>query len=82
MDPSRQSLCCFNRPVTGLSAGGDAVMTRRDFETLFDRMEEYRAEHPNASDDEAFEYICRWNTDRQTARIEALKEDRREQHIA
>lgn len=57
-------------------------MTRRDFETLFDRMEEYRAEHPNASDDEAFEYICRWNTDRQTARIEALKEDRREQHIA
>jgi len=33
-------------------------MERRDYESLFDLMEEYRAAHPEADDDEAFEAVC------------------------
>lgn len=32
-------------------------MTREDAETLFDLMELYREEHPNCTDDEAFEAV-------------------------
>jgi len=46
-------------------------MERRDYESLFDLMEEYRVEHPTASDDEAFEAVCR---------LDIEKERRREQH--
>jgi hypothetical protein len=46
-------------------------MERRDYESLFDLMEEYRAEHPTASDDEAFEAVCHRDIE---------KERRREQH--
>jgi hypothetical protein len=31
---------------------------RRAYDSLFDLMEEYRAEHPEASDDEAYEATC------------------------
>lgn len=69
-------------------------MTREDAETLFDLMEIYREEHPDATDDECYAAVCVWNIDRVaarmsalkkdidrvTSRIEALKESRREQH--
>lgn len=31
---------------------------RRAYESLFDLMEDYRADHPDASDDECFEAVC------------------------
>jgi hypothetical protein len=46
-------------------------MERRDYENLFDLMNEYRIEHPAASDDECFEAVCRRDIE---------KERRREQH--
>ena len=33
-------------------------LERRAYDSLFDRMEEYRAEHPEASDDECYEHVC------------------------
>ena len=36
-------------------------LDRRDYECLFDLMEDYRADHPDASDDECFEAVCRLN---------------------
>lgn len=33
-------------------------LDRRDYESLFDLMEDYRAEHPDASDDECYEAVC------------------------
>ena len=56
-------------------------MTREDAETLFDLMEIYREEHPNCTDDEAFEAVCMWNIDRAAARCDAIKEDRRDTSI-
>lgn len=56
-------------------------MTREDAETLFDLMELYREEHPNCTDDEAYEAVCVWNIDRLAARIDALKEQRRDSSI-
>jgi hypothetical protein len=46
-------------------------MERRDYESLFDLMENYRIEHPGASDDECFEAVCHRDIE---------KERRREQH--
>ena len=56
-------------------------MTRNDAETLFDLMEIYKEEHPEATDDEAYEAVCIWNIDRIAARIDALKEERRDHYI-
>lgn len=56
-------------------------MTREDAETLFDLMELYHEEHPEATDDEAYEAVCIWNIDRIAARIDALKEARRDSSI-
>ena len=33
-------------------------LDRPAYESLFDLMEEYRADHPDASDDECFEAVC------------------------
>ena len=33
-------------------------LERRAYESLFDLMEDYRADHPDASDDECFEAVC------------------------
>jgi hypothetical protein len=46
-------------------------LDRRDYESLFDLMEDYRTEHPEASDDECFEAVCR---------LDIEKERHREQH--
>lgn len=56
-------------------------MTREDAETLFDLMELYREEHPEATDDECFEAVCMWNIDRVAAIYDALKEQRRDSSI-
>lgn len=56
-------------------------MTRDDAETLFDLMELYREEHPGCTDDEAYEAVCIWNIDRYAARLDALKEARRDSSI-
>jgi hypothetical protein len=56
-------------------------MTYEDAETLFDLMELYREEHPDATDDECFEAVCAWNIDRAAARIDALKERRHDRSI-
>lgn len=56
-------------------------MTYEDAATLFDLMELYREEHPEATDDEAYEAVCMWNIDRAAARYDAIKEDRRDRSI-
>lgn len=56
-------------------------MTREDAETLFDLMEIYREEHPEATDDECFEAVCMFNIDRVAAIADALKEDRNDRSI-
>jgi hypothetical protein len=33
-------------------------LDRRAYESLFDLMEAYRAEHPEATDDECYEQVC------------------------
>jgi hypothetical protein len=33
-------------------------LDRRAYNSLFDLMQQYQAEHPEASDDEAFEAVC------------------------
>jgi hypothetical protein len=33
-------------------------LDRRAYESLFDLMEAYRAEHPEVSDDECYEAVC------------------------
>lgn len=35
---------------------------QRDYATLFDLMDEWLEQHPNATDDEAFEAVCWRNT--------------------
>ena len=55
-------------------------MTREDAETLFDLMEIYRDEHPGATDDECYQGVCLWSLSKTEARIDALRENRREQH--
>lgn len=56
-------------------------MTREDAYTLFEMMEAYREEHPDATDDECWEAVCMWSIDRYAARIDALKEERRDRSI-
>lgn len=56
-------------------------MTREDAYTLFEAMEAYREEHPEATDDEAFNAVCLWSMDKTAARIDALKEQRRDRSI-
>lgn len=56
-------------------------MTREDAYTLFEAMEAYREEHPDATDEECFEAVCMWSIDRTAARIDALKEERRDPSI-
>lgn len=65
--------------VSSQQLSGDD-MTREDAENLFDLMEAYREENPGATDDECYEIACRWNIDRTAARMDALKEQRREQY--
>ncbi len=43
-------------------------LERRDYESLFDLMEEYRIEHPEASDDEAFEAVCHIDIEKEKRR--------------
>jgi len=33
-------------------------LERRAYDSLFDLMEEYRADHPEASDDEVYDAVC------------------------
>ena len=33
-------------------------LERRAYDSLFDMMEAYRAEHPEASDDDCYEHVC------------------------
>ncbi len=56
-------------------------MTREDAETLFDLMEVYRSEHPEATDEECFEAVCLWNLDLVAARLIALEERRNDHSI-
>ncbi len=49
---------------------------------LFDLMEEWQNEHPDATDDEAFEAVCcHVIPDRYAAAFDQHKEDRRERFI-
>jgi hypothetical protein len=49
-------------------------LERRAYHSLFDRMEEYRAEHPEASDDEAYEAVS--FGPRRTTILDYAKENR------
>jgi hypothetical protein len=54
-------------------------LERRAYASLFDLMEEYRGEHPEASDDEIYEAVCfHVIPDRISAAIDYAKERRRE----
>lgn len=53
-------------------------MNRREWNTVFDLMEDWRAEHPDATDEEAFEAVCQYTSDRIAYRIEQMKERNRE----
>ena len=53
-------------------------MRRDEWEAVFALMEDYKAEHPEATDDEAYEAVCHYTTDRLAARLDQLKEQRRE----
>lgn len=55
-------------------------MTREDWDSVFDLMEDWREDHPDATDDEAYEAICQYNIDRTAARLDALKEQRRDNY--
>ena len=56
-------------------------LERRSYESLFDLMEEYRDEHPDATDDEAFEYVCFHRVPEIVSHhIDVEKEKRREQY--
>lgn len=44
-------------------------LERRAYESLFDLMEDYRADHPDASDDECFEAVCFGRTARNAEEI-------------
>jgi hypothetical protein len=45
-------------------------LDRPAYESLFDLMEEYRADHPDASDDEIYDVVCWGNRNNQEARHE------------
>lgn len=53
-------------------------MRRREMETVFDLMEDYKLEHPDASDDEAWDAVCAYTIDRIAARMDHIKEQNRE----
>lgn len=53
---------------------------RRTYETLFDLMERYQAEHPEATDDDCYEAVCfRRVPEIVSARLDQQKDARREQ---
>lgn len=53
-------------------------LERRAYDSLFDLMEAYRADHPEASDDECYEHVCFRNAIHQPA--DYAKERRHEQY--
>lgn len=53
-------------------------LERRAYDSLFDLMEAYREEHPEATDDECYESVC-FHTPLKAARDYA-KETRRDNH--
>ena len=56
-------------------------MNREDAYFLFEAIEVYMEEHPGCTDEDALEAICQWNIDLTAARIDALKEERRDRSI-
>lgn len=52
-------------------------LERRAYDSLFDLMEDYRAEHPEATDDEVFEAVC-FHIIPDRAAIDYTKERRRD----
>lgn len=56
-------------------------MTREDAYFLFEAIEVYMEEHPGCTEDEAYDVVCMWNIDKEAARIDALKEERRDASI-
>lgn len=56
-------------------------LERRAYDSLFDLMEAYAAEHPDATDDEVWEAVCfHAIPDRMSAAIDYEKERRRDSH--
>lgn len=56
-------------------------LDRRAYDSLFDLMEDYRAEHPDATDDEIYDAVCfHAIPDRVSAAIDYEKEKRRDEH--
>lgn len=54
-------------------------LERRAYDCLFDLMEDYRAEHPDATDDEIYEAVCfHAIPDKVSAAVDYEKERRRE----
>lgn len=56
-------------------------LERRSYDSLFDLMQEYQDEHPEATDDEAYDYVCfHIIPDRVSNAVDYAKEKRREQY--
>lgn len=54
---------------------------RRAYDSLFDLMEEYRAEHPEATDDQIYDAVCfHAIPDKVSVTLDYAKEKRREQY--
>lgn len=56
-------------------------MTREDAETLFDLMEIFREEHPEATDDECYQGVCLWSLSKTEARMHSLREGTSDRNI-
>ena len=57
------------------------MMLSADYDNLFDAMEEYREEHPGATDEECFDAVRRIRIDKFAALYDYAKDQRREQHF-
>lgn len=56
-------------------------LERRAYDSLFDLMEQYRADHPEATDDQIYDAVCfHIIPDKVSAAIDYEKERRREQY--
>ena len=56
----------------------EEIDRRRSYDSMFDMMEQYAAEHPGATDDEIYDAVCfRVIPDRIAAQVDQMKDERR-----
>lgn len=59
----------------------EEIDRRRSYYSVFDMMEDYRAEHPDATDDEIWDVVCfRIIPDRYSRAYDQMKDARHDNH--